>query len=111
LQKTRKERGAAGCQSNRLHLGTQLPFRACVGDPESVTLGIALGVAARHSHHHCQIASMIEGFFIQSRLKTLLHAGWRWRACGFRQSAHCGIGVFDFRVVDCATLLQVAFGS
>lgn len=42
-------------------LGAEPPFCAFVRDPELLTLGIALGVAARLWDHHRQIASMVEG--------------------------------------------------
>ncbi len=36
----------------------ELPFRACVGDAETIPLGIALRRAARRGDHHRQIASL-----------------------------------------------------
>jgi hypothetical protein len=42
-------------------LVAQPPFCACVRDPEPLTLGIALRIAARLGDHHRQIASMIVG--------------------------------------------------
>ena len=47
-------------RQSKHNLGIQLPLGACVCDAEAVALGIALGVAARHGHHHGQIAPMIE---------------------------------------------------
>jgi len=42
-------------------LGAQPPFCTGVRDPEPLTLGIALGIAARLCDHHRKIASAVEG--------------------------------------------------
>jgi hypothetical protein len=44
----------------RLQLRAEAPLGAGVGDAETLALGIALGIAARHGPHHCEIASMFE---------------------------------------------------
>ena len=46
---------------DQARLGAQLPLCACICDSEPLTLGIALGIAARLYDDHRQVASMIEG--------------------------------------------------
>src|SRR5262249_46272194 len=45
----------------KARLTAQAPFFACVRNPETLTLSIALGTAARLSDHYCQVASMVKG--------------------------------------------------
>src|SRR5579863_3647256 len=66
-----------------LYLRAQPPLGAGVGDPESFTFGIALGIAAGDGYHHGQIASVIEGvahaFMKERGLQTATAQLWNRR--------------------------------